>query len=72
MLEHRTAQIASVDGHKLYAEATGDRARPHIVFVHGLGCTVHAFDAQFTDPRMLENLYMVRSRAAFCPMPTAC
>lgn len=52
--------LESADGTKLFAEAAGDPANPALVFIHGFGVSGVAFDAQFEDPRLNENLYLVR------------
>ncbi|EMD34075.1 hypothetical protein CERSUDRAFT_159511 [Gelatoporia subvermispora B] len=52
--------LTSPDGTTIWAEAVGNPSKPHIVFVHGLACTALGFDMQFSDPEMLENLYLVR------------
>ena len=52
--------LESADGAKIFAEAAGDPANPAVVFIHGLGLCGVAFDAQFEDPRLYQNLYLVR------------
>jgi len=44
--------ITSTDGTKIWAEATGNSNKPPVVFIH--------FSKQFSDPNLLENLYMIR------------
>jgi len=56
----QTRMIPSPDGVKLWAQAAGNPSHPAIVFVHGFACSAKIFEKQFTDPEMLENLYMVR------------
>ncbi|KAF5381995.1 hypothetical protein D9615_004206 [Tricholomella constricta] len=52
--------LTSKDGTKIYAEATGNRNGPHVIFAHGLACTNAAFDPLFSDKAMTSKLYMVR------------
>ncbi|KAI0076344.1 alpha/beta-hydrolase [Panus rudis PR-1116 ss-1] len=52
--------LTSKDGTKIWADASGDPSKPHVVFIHGLACTALAFEKQFSDPNLLNNLYMVR------------
>ncbi len=35
--------------------------RKLIVFVHGFACTADVFERQYTNPKMLENLHIVRA-----------
>ncbi|KAJ7264255.1 alpha/beta-hydrolase [Mycena rebaudengoi] len=55
-----TKRLISKDGTEILAEATGNYAKPHIVFVHGFGCTGAAFDPIFNLDVLTVNLYMVR------------
>ncbi|KAJ7264262.1 hypothetical protein C8J57DRAFT_1718701 [Mycena rebaudengoi] len=55
-----TKRLISKDGTEILAEATSNYAKPHIVFVHGFGCTGAAFDPIFNLDVLTENLYMVR------------
>jgi len=52
--------IASADGTKIWAQAAGNPAKPAVVFIHGFSCTALNFKNQFSDPKLLENLYLVR------------
>lgn len=52
--------LTSKDGTKIYAEATGNKNGPHVIFAHGLACTNAAFDPLFNDKSMTSALYMVR------------
>ncbi|GLB40605.1 putative alpha beta-hydrolase [Lyophyllum shimeji] len=52
--------LKSRDGTKIYAEATGNKNGPHVIFAHGLACTNAAFDPLFNDRSMTSSLYMVR------------
>ncbi|KAF8072112.1 alpha/beta-hydrolase [Lyophyllum atratum] len=52
--------LRSKDGTKIYAEATGNKNGPHVIFAHGLACTNAAFDPLFNDKSMTSALYMVR------------
>lgn len=51
--------LTSRDGTKINAEAAGNKNGPHIIFGHGLACTLSAFDPLFSDAVMLKTLYMV-------------
>ncbi|KAJ7264247.1 alpha/beta-hydrolase [Mycena rebaudengoi] len=46
-------------------KATGNYAKPHVVFVHGFGCTGAAFDPIFNLDMLTENLYMIRMNRYF-------
>ncbi|KAJ7817275.1 alpha/beta-hydrolase [Mycena olivaceomarginata] len=50
----------SSDGAQIYAEASGNPANPSVVFAHGFALSGIVFDKLFSDPRMLEKLYLVR------------
>ena len=52
--------LVSRDGTKIWADVAGNPNKPAVVFIHGLSCTALAFDSQFSDPSLLNNLYMVR------------
>ena len=52
--------VYSADGTKIYADATGDPRNPHVVLIHGMGVASIAWDKQIEDPRLNENLYLVR------------
>jgi hypothetical protein len=47
--------VMSKDGTKIWADAAGCHGKPAVVFIHEF-C---AFDKQFEDPELLENLYPV-------------
>jgi len=51
--------VTSPDGTKIWAEATGNPNKPAVVFVPGFSCSSLAFNKQWSDPSMTENLYMV-------------
>ncbi|KAJ3529918.1 hypothetical protein NM688_g7786 [Phlebia brevispora] len=53
-------EVTSEDGTKILVEAAGDSSKPALVFIHGFGLTGISFDPQFEDPRLNENLYLVR------------
>ncbi|KAF8066917.1 alpha/beta-hydrolase [Lyophyllum atratum] len=55
-----TKDFTSRDGTKVHAQAVGNPNGPHIIFAHGLACTMAAFDPLFEDKAMLATLYMVR------------
>ncbi|EJD03378.1 alpha/beta-hydrolase [Fomitiporia mediterranea MF3/22] len=52
--------LASSDGTKIYADASGDTSKPSIIFVHGLGLSGAVFDRIFSDKRYTEHFYLVR------------
>ncbi|KAJ7817246.1 hypothetical protein B0H14DRAFT_2374140 [Mycena olivaceomarginata] len=52
--------LLSSDGTPIYAEASGNPANPSVVFAHGFALSGIVFDKLFSDPRMLEKLYLVR------------
>ena len=52
--------VTSPDGTKVWAEATGNPNKPAVVFIPGFSCSSLAFNKQWSDPCMTENLYMVR------------
>jgi pimeloyl-ACP methyl ester carboxylesterase len=49
----------SSDGTPIYAEASGNPANPSVVFAYGFALSGIVFDKLFSDPRMLEKLYLV-------------
>jgi hypothetical protein len=53
--------VLSKDGTKIWTHAAGNPAKPVIVFIPGFSCTALAFEKQFDDPKLLENLYLVSS-----------
>lgn len=52
--------VTSADGTQIWAESTGNPAKPAVVFIPGFSCTSLAFDKQWTNPFMQANLFMVR------------
>jgi len=52
--------IVSADGTKIWAQAAGNPNKPAVVFIHGFSCTGLHFSKQFSDPKLLENLYLIR------------
>ncbi|TCD70856.1 hypothetical protein EIP91_001164 [Steccherinum ochraceum] len=52
--------ITSKDGTKIWAEAAGNKSGIPVVFIHGLACTGHAWDKQFTDKKLTDSLYLIR------------
>lgn len=52
--------VNSVDGTRIWAEATGNPDGPVVVFIPGFSCSSLAFSKQWDDPLMTTNLYMVR------------
>ena len=57
--------VTSVDGTRIWAEATGTPSKPAIVFIPGFSYTSLVFDKQWTDPFMKTNFFMVRYHT--CP-----
>jgi pimeloyl-ACP methyl ester carboxylesterase len=51
--------VTSSDGTKIWAQAAGNPSKPAVVFIHGFTCTGLHFSKQFSDPELLENLYLV-------------
>ena len=51
--------VQSKDGTKIWTHAAGNPTKPAIVFIPGFSCTALAFEKQFDDPKLLENLYLV-------------
>lgn len=51
--------IKSKDGTQLYAEAKGNPANPHFVWIHGYLLGSLVWDKLFDDQTYLDNLYMV-------------
>ncbi|KAJ7821535.1 hypothetical protein B0H14DRAFT_3146683 [Mycena olivaceomarginata] len=43
----------------IYAEASGNPANPSVVFAHGFALSGIVFDKLFSNPRMLEKLYLL-------------
>ena len=52
--------VTSPDGTKIWAESTGNPAKPAVVFIPGFSCSSLAFDKQWTNTFMKTNLFMVR------------
>ena len=52
--------LTSADGTHIWASCAGDPSKPAVVFIHGLSSNGLVWDRQFTDPELLENLFMVR------------
>jgi len=56
--------VTSADGTKIWAESTGNPAKPAVVFIPGFSCSSLAFDKQWTNSFMKTNLFMVRTRVS--------
>jgi len=54
--------VQSKDGTRIWTQAAGNPTKPAIVFIPGFSCTALAFEKQFDDPELLENLYLVSCR----------
>lgn len=52
--------VASADGTPIWAQAAGNPNNPAVVFIHGFSCTGLSFSKQFSDPDLLQNLYLLR------------
>lgn len=52
--------VTSADGTQIWAESTGNPAKPAVVFIPGFSCSSLAFDKQWENPYMNANLFMVR------------
>lgn len=59
MASIRDKFVVSTDGTKIWAEGVGDQSKPAIVFLHGFAFSAVAFEKQFTDLTLRENLHMV-------------
>ena len=53
--------VQSKDSTRIWTHAAGNPAKPAVVFIPGFSCTALAFEKQFDDPKLLENLYLVSS-----------
>lgn len=53
--------VTSKDGTKIFAEALGDRSKPHLIFLHGLSSNNTVFNPLFTHPKLINDFYMVNS-----------
>ena len=51
--------VISADGTKIWAESTGSPSKPAVVFIPGFSCSSLAFEKQWNDPIMNDNLFMV-------------
>lgn len=60
--------VTSADGTQIWAESTGNPAKPAVVFIPGFSCSSLAFDKQWENPYMNANLFMVRKARP----PTSC
>ncbi|KAJ3813481.1 alpha/beta-hydrolase [Lentinula aff. lateritia] len=58
--------VTSFDGTKIWAHACGNPSKPAVVFIHGFACTADAFNKQYSNPKMLENLYIIRYDVRGC------
>ncbi|KAF8198330.1 Alpha/Beta hydrolase protein, partial [Mycena galopus ATCC 62051] len=52
--------VKSADGTDIYVEAVGDLSKPALVFIHGFSMSSMAFNAIFSDPQWIANVYLVR------------
>ncbi|KAJ5108056.1 Alpha/Beta hydrolase protein [Penicillium angulare] len=60
MTKIETRTVTSADGTQIWAERTGDFTQPAIVFLPGFGFSSTAFEKQFSDTKLQENLHLVR------------
>ncbi|KAF9058625.1 alpha/beta-hydrolase [Rhodocollybia butyracea] len=58
--------VTSADGTKIWAAAAGNPSKPAVVFIHGFACIADAFEKQYTNATMLENLYIIRYDVRGC------
>lgn len=54
--------VQSNDGTQIWTHAAGNPTKPSVVFIPGFSCTALAFEKQFDDSKLLENLYLVSFR----------
>lgn len=54
--------VQSKDGTQIWTHAAGDSTKPAVVFIPGFSCTALAFEKQFDDPKLLNDLYLVSPR----------
>jgi len=52
--------LTSSDGHTIFAEASGDHSKPHVVIIHGLAMSGAVFDDFCKRSDLLKGLYIVR------------
>ncbi|KAJ6465099.1 Alpha/Beta hydrolase protein [Mycena vitilis] len=52
--------LKSADGTDIYAEGLGDSSKPAVIFIHGFSMSSMAFNAIFSDPQWITNVYLVR------------
>lgn len=57
-LVHKT--LYSADEAAIYADAVGDPAKPHVLFLHGATFSGAVWDNIFEDPQYNTALYLVR------------
>ncbi|KAF5381674.1 hypothetical protein D9615_005560 [Tricholomella constricta] len=55
-----TKDLTSRDGTNVHAQSAGNPKGVHVIFAHGLACTMAAFDPIFEDKLLLSTLFMVR------------
>ena len=55
-------RLYSTDGTGIYAEATGDPSNWPLVLLSGLSLSGCVFDEMCADQRLLDSLYIVRTR----------
>lgn len=51
--------VISADGSRIWAEETGATSKSAMVFLHGFGFSAVAFDKQFNNSTLVENLHLV-------------
>lgn len=52
--------VASQDGTRIWADASGTPGKPPVVFIHGFLGSGMNWAKQFDDKQLLDNLYMIR------------
>jgi len=58
--------VTSGDGTKIWAADHGNPSKPAVVFIHGFACVSDAFEKQYNDATMLENLHIIRYDVRGC------
>ncbi|VDC05615.1 unnamed protein product [Peniophora sp. CBMAI 1063] len=53
-------RLTSADGTAVYAEAIGNPANPHLVFMHGFSLSTVIWDCIFHESRYMDQFYLVR------------
>ena len=54
-----TKVVKSADGTSIHAQAAGSHSNPAVICIHGFASTSFAFSKQFSNPALLETVYLV-------------